>query len=122
MYLLIIMKLLKIKLQLINQFKAIQITALLCILVIGTYLLYTIIAYFKIKNSLQNPLIPEYLIHYVASYSLNKGIFLLIGLSILLFFKIAKQNLLIIITTILMLILISLVNHQIIGNWNSQIN
>ena len=86
------------KLKEINELQLSKIFSIISIPMICMMILFLISDYYRMRMNFQNPLIPESLVSYASKPYMIKGIILTLGLILIVSLKIAKQNLLVILS------------------------
>lgn len=92
------------KLREINEIKIVKIFSTVSLLMINLMIVWIFLNYYNIKSNLTNPLIPESLISYVFEPYIKKGMILSIGLLVFMILKSIKQNFLVIISFVFLMI------------------
>lgn len=86
------------KLKEINETQLSKIFSIVSILILCMMILFLISDYYQMRINFQNPLIPESLISYASEPYIKKGIVLGLGLIIVVSLKLLKQNLIVILS------------------------
>jgi hypothetical protein len=86
------------KLKEINEMQLSKIFSIVSVAMTCLMILSLILDYYRMRLSLKNPLIPESLISYASKIYLKMGIALGFGLILIILLKIVKQNLLVILS------------------------
>lgn len=88
----------------VNALKAVKIFSAVSLLLTNLMLIATFLKYYSLKGSMKNPLIPEYLPLYAYEPYISKGLTLAIGLLVFTILKTLKQDLLVGMLFVLLLI------------------
>ncbi len=94
-----------------NKLTAINVLAFGLIVVIHILLISVFVKYFQIKSGLNNPLIPRSIIDYSFQPYALKGLILSFGLPVILLLKHMKQNILVVIGGITILVTYAFTDH-----------
>ena len=109
------------KIDRINQLRITEGFSIGFIVFLNLILVSIFAKFYQIKFNLDNPLIPKDLIVLAFEPYAKKGVIVSCGLLIVLTLKFLKQNLFVIIVSLILISIYLFTNHHI-GSWNTEIN